>query len=496
MWAERKLQDKCLSRESDAKRRRHYLGGCRPAFRVRGTRGISQAVNPPVLGHTCVLALAVVLAAVPGAAQGPSTEKPSTQRPPTEATPPQTEGGTISGTWPGLPVPGVLLPPRVGLDLLYAPPTQGRLAVTPSLTVSEEFNDNIFLSSANRRSDFITQFTPGVALAIKQPDFRIMAGYNFTAEVYARQENLDNAANRQNFVTTAFYEPTPLLTLNLIDAFSYSTNSNAASLSGISSGRQEAWSNVLAPSLDLRLTPRTTGHLFGAYALERFGGQGTQGSDVYRIGTGVDFAVSPRGSVTGGYDFAYLDIKGQPTALVHTPRVGGTYRVTPTATATFSGGPSFVVSERDTTVIPAVTAKLIEVATWGAMSIFYDRAASTAGGFGGPSENQTVGGSVTAAKLWRGVVLDFSPRYTMSKSVGVAPSKIDIEALTLNPSVSYQIARNIAVVTAYTFFNQRTGGATSTVAVDQNRVFIGLRFGYPRPSLLAEQRATVAWYVL
>ena len=392
---------------------------------------------------------------------------------------PQTEGGTISGTWPGLPVLGVLLPPRVGLDLLYAPPTQGRLAVTPSLTVSEEFNDNIFLSSANRRSDFITQFTPGVALAIKQPDFRIMAGYNFTAEVYARQENLDNAANRQNFVTTAFYEPTPLLTLNLIDAFSYSTNSNAASLSGISSGRQEAWSNVLAPSLDLRLTPRTTGHLFGAYALERFGGQGTQGSDVYRIGTGVDFAVSPRGSVTGGYDFAYLDIKGQPTALVHTPRVGGTYRVTPTATATFSGGPSFVVSERDTTVIPAVTAKLIEVATWGAMSIFYDRAASTAGGFGGPSENQTVGGSVTAAKLWRGVVLDFSPRYTMSKSVGIAPSRIDIEALTLNPSVSYQIARNIAVVTAYTFFNQRTGGATSTVAVDQNRVFIGLRFGYP-----------------
>ena len=89
--------------------------------------------------------------------------------------------------------------------------------------MSEEFNDNIFLSSANRRSDFITQFTPGVALAIKQPDFRIMAGYNFTAEVYARQENLDNAANRQNFVTTAFYEPTPLLTLNLIDAFSYST---------------------------------------------------------------------------------------------------------------------------------------------------------------------------------------------------------------------------------------------------------------------------------
>src|SRR2546425_6654029 len=138
VWAERKLQDKCLSRESDAKRRRHYLGGCRPAFRVRGTRGISQAVNPPVLGHTCVLALAVVLTAVPGAAQVPSTEKPSTQRPPTEATPPRPRGAPFRHmAWASSPRRAVAA--AFGLDLLYAPPTQGRLAVTPSLTVSEEF---------------------------------------------------------------------------------------------------------------------------------------------------------------------------------------------------------------------------------------------------------------------------------------------------------------------------------------------------------------------
>jgi len=230
----------------------------------------------------------------------------------------------------------------VGLDLLYAPPVQGRLTFTPSITLSEEFNDNVFLTKADKHSDFITQFTPGVSLAIQHPDFQLSAAYNFTAEIYARDEGLNNAANRQNFLTTLSYHPSPVQTLNLTDAFFYNVNSNAASTAGISSGRQEVWTNVFAPGLDFRVTPRTMWHVFGGGdTLERFGAQGSRNSDLYRIGTGVDFAVTPRFSLTGGYDFAYLDIQREASLFLHTPRAGATYRATPTVTATLSGGPSF-----------------------------------------------------------------------------------------------------------------------------------------------------------
>jgi hypothetical protein len=434
-----------------------------------------SAVNPTVSGHICALVFVFVVVAVPVWAQAPSTQGPRTEKP---STPPtiETQDGTLSGTGPQLP--GILFPPRVGLDALYAPPAQGRLILTPSITISEEFNDNVFLTSVNKHSDFITQFTPGVTLAIHQPGFQLTAGYNFTAEIYARDESLDNAANRQRFVTSLSYQPNPVVTLNLTEVFSYNKDSNAASIAGISSGRQEVWSNVFAPSLDFRLTPRTIWHLFGGYTLERYGSRGSLNSDLYRVGTGVDFAVTPRFSLTGGYDFAYLDIERQAALYIHTPRVGATYRATPTVTATLSGGPSFVVSDRDTTVSPAVTARVDKVATWGAIGLFYDRTVSSAGGFGGPSENQTFGGNLTASRLWRSIVVDLSPRYTISNSESVARSRTDIKALTLTLSASYQIARNIAVVGAYTFFSQQQTGAGD---VDQNRVFIGLRFGQPIP---------------
>jgi hypothetical protein len=42
----------------------------------------------------------------------------------------------------------------------------------------------------------------------------------------------------------------------------------------------------------------------------------------------------------------------------------------------------------------------------------------------------------------------------------------------------------LTAVAAYNFFKQRGGGSTTagdpgTVDVDQNRVFVGLQFGYP-----------------
>jgi opacity protein-like surface antigen len=422
-----------------------------------------------------VLALAFT-AAAPAAAQTP---KPPARGQGSTPAVPEAESGTVSGTGLGRELPGVLLPPSVGLDVLYAPPVQGRLVVTPSIAISEEFNDNIFLRNDDRQSDFITQFTPGLALAMREPGFQLTAGYNFTAEIFARHEELNSAANRQAFRTDATYRVSPVLTLTLTDSFAYSKNSNAASTAGISSGRQETWSNVVAPGLDLRLTPRTVWHVFGAYALERFGNRESQDSDFYRLGTSLEFAVTPRFSVTAEYDFGYLDIRGESGLFLHTPRAGVTYRIAPTLTAAVFAGPSFVVNDRDTNVTPVVTARLSKLATWGAMSLFYDRTVSTAGGFGGPNANQTFGGNVSASKLWRGLSLDVSPRYTMSKTLDLGSSRTDINALTLTLGASYQLARNIALIAAYTFFRQDGSGAPSGLDVDQNRVLVGLRFGYP-----------------
>ena len=393
---------------------------------------------------------------------------------------------TWSGTVPGIQLPGVLLPPRVGPDLLYTPAARGPLTVTPSLTIGEEFNDNIFLSNANKHSDFITQFTPGVTLQMQQPGLRLTAGYNFTAEIYAQHSEFNDAANRQNLVTSVSYDATPGVTLNLTETFYYSKNSNAVAPSSVSSGRQSSLSNVFAPALSVQATQRMTWRLSGAYSLERYSGPNSQDSNIYRIGPGVDYTVTPRLTVTTGYDFGYLDIDREPTALNHTLRFGGTYRITPTLTATATAGPSILITDRNTTVSPAVSARLTQEMSWGFMGVFYDRSIGTTGGFGGPSDNQAFGGNIAARTLLRGLTIDFSPRYTMSSTESAARSQSDIKTLTLNLSARYQIARYIAIVGSYTFLQQR-GSGSATLAngnsagtdVDQNRINVGLQFGYP-----------------
>ena len=412
-----------------------------------------------------------------GPAPAPSTPTPGGPTP-TRPTPEATPGGFAV---PSVQTPGVLFPPFVGPDLLTPPVAQGPLVFTPSFTLSEEFNDNIFSDNRNKESDFITGFSPGLRLDMRQPGFTMGVGYTFTAEIYAKHTELSNAANRQRLFGNLSYQPTQRLSFALDESLSYDRNTNAASVEGISSGRQAAWTNVLAPSLQYQITPRLGSRLYGSWELQRFDAGG-QDSNTYRVGTGLDYALTPRLNVNGGYEFAYLDIQDEPKSYTHTPRVGFTYQITQTLSAGVTGGPSFLVSEGDTSVSPAVTAIISQTQRWGGISFAYDRAIRAAGGQGGPADTQSFTGNVAVTTLARGFTLGFSPRYTISNSEDVARSRSDIKALTLNLNANYQIARYVSIVGSYTFFNQRTDGGSGSsqqVDVDQNRVFLGLQFGYP-----------------
>jgi hypothetical protein len=228
------------------------------------------------------------------------------------------------------------------------------------------------------------------------------------------------------------------------------------------------------------LTPRLNWRLFGAWELQRFDSEGSEDSDTYRAGTGLDYTITPRFGLTAGYDYAYFDIDGEPTAQTHTPRVGFSYQITPALSAAVVGGPSFLISDGDTSVSPAVTATLTWLQRWGSISLAYDRAIRAGAGQGGATDTQSFGGAVQVTTLARGLGVAFSPRYTISESEEVARNRTDDKTLTLNLSATYQIARYVSLVGSYTFFNQRSsGGGADQADVDQNRVFLGLQFGYP-----------------
>ena len=161
--------------------------------------------------------------------------------------------------------------------------------------------------------------------------------------------------------------------------------------------------------------------------------------------------------------------------------LGFSYVLTPTLTATITGGASLTELGGDTFVSPAGTASLVQVLPFGSASLQYNRGVSVAGGFGGTNNTQTVSGTLTLSTLLRGLFVVLSPAYSTSESVGPRrAAQVDVEAVTLNLGATYQIAQYAALFGGYTFFRQRTGGSSSTqVDVDQNRVRFGLQLGYP-----------------
>jgi hypothetical protein len=314
-----------------------------------------------------------------------------------------------------------------------------------------------------------------------------VGSYSFTSEIYADNTELNDAFARQSLRLDGSYRVSPRLTLSLSEAFTMSNDSNLVVTENVSTGRTTSISNTLSPALAYQIDPRTQLRLRGSWTAVRYDSSTAFDSDTYAADVFVDYAFTPRLTGSAGYQVAYFAIEGDTDATTHTPRLGVSYRFTPALTGSLSAGPTILVPESgDTEVFPAITAALQQRFSWGSATVQYDQAIGTAGGLGGPTEDQSLGATVQVDRLVRGLVVQFVPRYTRTRGTG--NDSIDVDTVSLTLQARYEITRWMAAIAGYTFYLQRSGNTavvtpagTVTTAndVDQNRVFVGLQFGYP-----------------
>jgi opacity protein-like surface antigen len=425
-----------------------------------------------------------------GFAAGPATAQDA----PPAAPPPATTRVETRAVRPGEfmviepPVTAPSVPPLEIPGLLAPPAPRGRLTLTPSIGVSLEYDDNIFRNNDNKESDLITGFSPGIALFINQPRYQIRASYGFTAEVYADHSELNEAFAQQSLSAEGLYLLDPGLTLSLSNRFLYSTRGR--DLGGEEdlqrTSRRPVLTNRLEPALSWQIRPLTSLQLSGSWTIQRIEAEtddptigeddaGARDSDSYRIGLGVTHTFRPRLRGTAGYEFAFLDTEETPEVFTHTPRAGLAYDFTRALRGSVSAGPEFVIRDSDTTVGLALTASLVHAFRWGAISAAYDQSTRAQGGTGGPGRTHAVTASVLVTQWVRGLSLSLTPRYSLSDETGA-----DRETRTLSVSLdaSYEIWRNVSVFGTYSFLQQRNEG-TAVRDVDQNRVLLGIRYGYP-----------------
>ena len=370
-------------------------------------------------------------------------------------------------------------------------PLRAPITLLPTITISEEYNDNILLDNRNRQWDLITGITPAINLIWESRTHRLVAGYNFTAELYLREPGRDNAFNTQNFTVDGMWRLSEQLTVTLTDAFTATTDTNLIAPEGVSVGRNRSYGNALAGGATYKLDDFTAVRGGASWALQRFSRSELDDSDAYHANLFLDRTLTRqvRGSV--GYEFGYFDIEHEDNVTTHTPKIGASWQVSPTITLAVNGGPTFELHENgDSRITPAVNATYEQTVWFGTVGLGFDRQVATAGGIGGVTDNTSVYGHVDVITLTRGLALSFAPRYSWVKSADKVRtadnSRIDISSITLPLQVTYRLTAWMAAVARYQFYQQRTAKEVRDTAgnllaadADQNRLFVGLQFGYP-----------------
>jgi hypothetical protein len=179
------------------------------------------------------------------------------------------------------------------------------------------------------------------------------------------------------------------------------------------------------------------------------------------------------------FDFSGSDARGESDAWTYTPTLGLIYDITPTLRATFTGGPSLIDRDGDTTLTPAITAGLTQTFQFGSVGVGYDRAVVAEAV--GLSDRQSFYAALDVPTLVRGLQFGFVPRYSIvdrDVSGNVSGNDSTIKTLTLSLRATYQIARSISLIGSYTFY-QQTDSRGGDRDIDQNRVFLGVQYAFP-----------------
>jgi len=293
-----------------------------------------------------------------------------------------------------------------------AAPAQTGWVVLPTFTLAEEFDDNVFVSTTDPKSDFITRFTPGLQLGYRSEPFTLLVSSSIDAEIYVNNPELSGAANRKRAALEMKYLPFRLLTVSLnVTYFETDTPSELVPTTGLQLGRSRATQLAIIPAASYQITSVDTAT--ASYAFFHDTLEGGTDNDTHRVKLGYARQLTPLDTGFTNYRLHVFENQGGPTTVTNTPTLGWKRQVTRNTVLTLEGGPRFVSggpSFVDDRVEPEAHASLEHSFKLAKVAVEYHRTEAVVVGQPGKVELESVSGSFEIEPV-RLLKLRFQPGY-------------------------------------------------------------------------------------
>ncbi|MDH3603988.1 MAG: outer membrane beta-barrel protein, partial [Candidatus Tectomicrobia bacterium] len=372
-----------------------------------------------------------------------------------------------------------LLCPVVALSQVFS--------VTPSITVGERYDNNVFQSEDNEKDDFITVVTPGIALRyVPSRDTELNFDYQPSWEFYADETDENNLSHRLGLSLKAALSRRLQLTLSDDLRITDEPGDRIREViledgtrDSSDEGRERTISNTAAGSLRLLLASRSSIGLLFKNRVEYVDDPDEVDEVLYTVGSEFAYLTHiQRGNrVLLGFttDFFYRDINADPNAdpnampeeaddfLVHYASVGYEHHFSPTLTTTARVGYYFTSGldreDGDQERRPGGSIDLTKLLRTGSASIGFENRFTSGGGDGG---------EVVANRVVTQITTNLSPK--IMASLGANATRLDFQGqvdegddrwfFTIRPKLSYQALRTLRLSAFYIFAMSKFDEAT------------------------------------
>jgi hypothetical protein len=337
--------------------------------------------------------------------------------------------------------------------------------ITPALTLSEEFDDNVFSTPSRTSADFITRFTPSFKAGYQSPPLTVLANGGFDSELFAVHSDLSGVATRKRVGMEFRLLPDHTTTLAMTSTFAQTeTPGELQPQLGLEPGRRSTTQWSVAPSLGHRFNLVTSGDLAYSYLQTT----STQSSSFTHEGrAGLSSTLSRLDTGTISYTIRHIETEPEAATTSHTVTAAWTRKLGHTTDISLGAGPRFTGGR----IEPDVSASLTHRFKTATISLAYARTETAVIGQTGTSETNSVSTTFSFTPPIRSTGVSLSAGFSNTAEAG-GP---DTMAYRASASVSYRLTKWLSASLSYRFSVQDR----ADVRIYHNVVTIGLDASYP-----------------
>jgi len=366
------------------------------------------------------------------------------------------------------------LTPR--LEKTAEQPAEG-FYITPSLSVGEIYDDNLFFSSTQRAKDFFTRVSPVLQAGYQSTPLTLLGGYTFDSEFYSKHSELTTAQMRQRGLIELKATPDQALTLSVSGAYYQTKTPQELNLTtGLATRRVLAERYTGSPAFTYRFDPLTTAKGDYTYSKDLLAGFITIDSHIENLT--LDHRLSPRDTVGPGYVGRQFAFSGFPALTSHAFTLGWSHELTPLTSFTLRGGPRLTEGTVDR--LPEALVSISHKLKSGQLSLAYASTLTTIIGQSAAARAQSITGKATTELLPKLVVSAVPAIFWVSSDI----FKSTVYSVILE--ASHQLTKTLALQASYQYsfqrgsFNPQTGPTGPTnVEILHNIFLIRLTVTYP-----------------